>query len=61
MIEMASVDDGLYRRSFADDTFSTALHMKLALGRRTEIGFASRVGSENLYDRFVDELAADGL
>ncbi|MCV2880228.1 sugar kinase [Sedimentimonas flavescens] len=61
MIEMAPVQDGLYRRGFAGDTFNTAWHLAQALGSRGRVGFATRVGTDRLSDAFVAELNSDGL
>lgn len=65
MVELAPVGDGTYRRGFAGDTFNTAWHMAQALnvarpGRAT-VGFATRVGVDQISDAFVAELASDGL
>lgn len=61
MVELAPVENGLYRRGFAGDTFNTAWHMAQALGTSAKVGFATRVGQDRISDDFVAELAADGL
>ncbi|MCB1458373.1 MAG: sugar kinase [Nitratireductor sp.] len=61
MIEMAPVGQGLYRRGFAGDTFNTVWHMAQALGDQARIGYICRVGTDKTSDRFVMQLANDGL
>ncbi|MCB1429824.1 MAG: sugar kinase, partial [Nitratireductor sp.] len=61
MIEMAPVGQGLYRRGFAGDTFNTVWHMAQALGDQARIGYITRVGTDKTSDRFVMQLANDGL
>ena len=61
MVEMVPVEDGLYRRGYAGDTFNTAWHMAQALAERARVGFVTRVGQDRLSDAFVAELASDGL
>lgn len=60
MVELAPVDDGLYRRGFAGDTFNTVWHMAQLLGDRAA-GLVTRLGADSLSDAFVAEMAADGL
>lgn len=61
MIEMATVGEGLYRRGFAGDTFNTVWHMAQVLGADANVGFATRVGQDNVSDSFVTEAANDRL
>ena len=61
MVEMAPVGGGLYRRSFAGDTFNTAWHMARWLGERPEVGMITRVGQDELSDTFVAGMATDGM
>lgn len=61
MVELAPVDDGLFRRNFAGDTFNTVWHMAKLLGPRADLGFVSGLGCDAISDAFAAELAADGL
>ena len=61
MVEMAPVEGGLYRRSYAGDTYNTAWHMARALADRAEVGYVTRVGTDAVSDGFLAEAAADGV
>ena len=61
MIEMAIVGDDTYRRSFAGDTYNTAWHIAQIPGWDVPVGFVTKVGVDQVSDRFVAELDADGL
>ena len=61
MVEMAPVGGGLYRRGFAGDTFNTAWHMSVWLGKRAQVGMITRVGQDKLSDAFIAGMAADGM
>ncbi|WP_370228277.1 sugar kinase [Cognatishimia sp.] len=61
MIEMAPIEDGVYRRGFAGDTFNTAWHMAQLLGHQNDVGFVSAVGTDASSDAFVNLLGDDGL
>ena len=61
MLELAPVGDGLYRRSYAGDTFNTVWHMAQLLGSASSAGFVTRVGEDRISDAFVAEMVADDL
>jgi len=61
MIEMAPVDQGLYRRGFAGDTFNTAWHMAQLLSGKFPVGFVTRIGRDRVSDQFLAEAVSDGL
>lgn len=61
MVELAPVEGGLYRQGFAGDTFNTAWHAAQLLGPDWATGFLTRVGSDRLSGRFLQELERDGL
>jgi 2-dehydro-3-deoxygluconokinase len=61
MLEMAPVEGGLFRLDFAGDTFNTVWHAAQLLGPDATAGFVTRVGTDKLSDRFLAEMAADGL
>ena len=61
MIEMAPVGDGLYRRGFAGDTFNTIWHVAQLMGENASAGFVTCIGQDQLSDKFVAEMSADGL
>ncbi len=61
MIEMAETGDGIYRRSFAGDTFNTAWHMSQIPGANLSVGYLTKVGTDAMSDAFVADMQADGL
>lgn len=58
MVEMAPVD-GLYRRSFAGDTFNTIWHLAQLCDRKT--GFVTKIGTDAISDSFHNELTANEI
>lgn len=61
MIELSPAGDGLYRLSYAGDTFNTIWHMAQLLGERASSGFVTRIGSDPLSSRFLADLKHGGL
>lgn len=61
MVEMAPVEAGLYRKSYAGDTFNTVWHLARLLGKGAQAGYVTCVGQDRLSDVFVAESASDGL
>lgn len=61
MVELSPAGEGLYRLGFAGDTFNTAWHMSQLLGDSASVGFCTRIGADAISERFLGELAADGL
>jgi 2-dehydro-3-deoxygluconokinase len=60
MIEMAPNGADSFRFAYAGDTFNTAWHIgQLLVG--AEVAFVTKVGDDNLSDRFLEELRSDGL
>lgn len=61
MIEMATLGDDTYRRSFAGDTFNTAWHMSQLLGPTGQVGFVTTVGQDAVSEAFIGKIADDGM
>lgn len=61
MLELAPVEGGTFRLGYAGDTFNTLWHAAQLLGPRARAGFVTRIGEDRLSDRFLAEMAADGL
>lgn len=61
MVELSPAGEGLYRLGFGGDTFNTVWHMSQLLGDGASTGFVTRVGSDALSSRFLEDLTSDGL
>ncbi len=61
MIEMAVIGEDTYRRGFTGDTFNTAWNMSEITNAALDVGYATRVGTDAVSDRFVDMLRQDGI
>ena len=58
MLEMSDVGDGLYRRSFAGDTFNMAYYMKTVAGGKISASYMTAVGTDKDSDdcvAFIDK------
>jgi 2-dehydro-3-deoxygluconokinase len=61
MLELAPAGERVYRQGFAGDTYNTIWHMAQLVGERSACGFVTRVGMDSFSDRFLSEMANDGL
>lgn len=61
MVEVAPCGDDFYRLGFAGDTYNTLWHMAHLLGPDVPCKFVTKIGTDQLSDRFLSEMKNDGL
>lgn len=61
MVELAPVEGGLYRRSFAGDTLNTCWYLRRLVGQTRQVAYLTRVGDDAVSSAMVDFFAASGL
>ena len=61
MVELAAVDDGLFRQGFAGDTFNTAWYARRALGSEWRVQYFTAVGDDPVSARMLDFMSAGGV
>jgi 2-dehydro-3-deoxygluconokinase len=61
MVELAPVGDGLYRRSFAGDTYNFAWYLRRLLPPEWRVGYGTWLGTDALSDEMAAAMAAAGI
>lgn len=61
MVEIAPAGDGLYRRSFAGDTFNTAWYLRRVLPPAWDVDYATCIGADEISDSMRAFMAEAGI
>ena len=61
MVEFAPADSGLFAMGFAGDTFNTAWYLRRLLPVTSTVSYLSAVGTDDISERMVGFMAADGI
>lgn len=61
MLEMSDIGDGLYKKSFAGDTFNVAHYINRVSGGAFEIGYLSAIGQDAISNACLDFVEKSGV
>jgi len=61
MIEFAPDKTAAYHKSFAGDTFNTAVYFKRQFGTQLEVSYVSALGDDSLSDAILEKMQQEGV
>ena len=61
MVELSQTDAGLYRRSFAGDTFNAAWYLRRLLHLDAEVSYATCIGEDAVSDEMLRFFETEGI
>lgn len=61
MLEFSSLTDGKFKRSFAGDTYNTAVYFKRLFGDALTVSYWTALGDDPLSDLMIEQMKSEGI